>query len=125
MRDERIGGGFEEGEAAGDDEEGEEEETVTAGDGGGPEEEGTRGVEQKSDDETGFVAGALHHECGGDGEEEVAHIESGLHEAGLKAGDGERLHEMADEDVVEIVGNAPEEEEGGDEDEGEEMSGGK
>jgi hypothetical protein len=45
-----------------------------------------------------------------------------LDQASLEAGDGERFHEMADEDVVEIVGDAPKEEQDGNQNEGDQVA---
>src|SRR5271167_1020243 len=68
---------------------------------------------------------AFHNQSRGSGQKEIAHIKGGLHQASLKAGNCERLHEVANQDVIEIVRNAPQEEKCGDEDEGNDIFSGK
>src|ERR1700683_216105 len=117
LRDEGVGGGFKEREAAGDDEQRNEEIRVAVGERGRPEEEGAGSEEAEADEDSGLVAEAAHDERGRQREQKIAHVKGELDETGLEAADGEGLHELADEDVVEVVGNGPKEEEPGDDDE--------
>ena len=122
LGDEGIRCGFEEGEAAGDYEQSEEKKAVATGEGSWPKEESTHSEKNEAGDETGFVSSAAHQKSGGHGQQKIAHVKRGLHQAGLESRDREGLHEMTDQDVVEIVGNAPEEKQDGDEDERDQMS---
>ena len=124
FRDEGVGGGFKKREAAGDDEEGDEEIRVAIGERGGPEEQRAGAKEAEAGEDAGFVSRFASDKAGGDGEQEIAEIEGRLHESGLEAADGEGLHELADENVVEVVGNRPQEEECGNGEEDGEASGG-
>src|SRR5260221_9010882 len=110
---------------AGDYDQREEKDAVAAVKRRGPEQECASSEKNKARDETRLVSRAAHEERGGHGQQEISQVKSGLHQAGLKARDGKRLHEMADQDVVEIVRNAPEKKQDGDKNERNEMSGRK
>jgi len=50
-----------------------------------------------------------HQKRGRHSQQKISQVKSGLHQSSLEARDGEGLHEVADQDVIEIVRNAPEE----------------
>src|SRR6185437_3520941 len=113
--DEGVGGSLEKREAARDHEERKEEEAIRAQVGGRVEEKGAQREERQPDDDARLVPVAAHEEPRGDREQEVAEIKRGLHQTGLEVRELERLLELADQDIVEIVGDPPEEKETDDE----------
>ena len=124
LGDEGVGAGLKKGEAAGNDELRDKEEGVEAGLRGGIEHPAAGAEEDEAGDNAGFVTEAAHELRGGDGEREVAEVEPDLDAGGAGAVEVERLHELADENVVEVVGNGPKKEEHGDDEERQEASGG-
>src|SRR5208337_4183311 len=118
----RVGSRLQEGEPAGDDKEREQKESVTSGLRRRPKQECACGKKQQAHDETRFVACSLHHEARGNRQKEITQVEGGLHQTSLKAGNLEGLHEVPDEDVVQVIGDSPEEEKCGDENKGNDLS---
>ena len=114
LGDEGVGGSFKEGQATGDHELSDEEKTVKAHLRGGVEEQAAGSEENEAGDDAELVAEFVHELASGDGEQEVTKIEPDLDASRAGAVDLKRLHELADEDVIEVVGDGPEEEEGGD-----------
>jgi hypothetical protein len=84
-----------------------EEETVASEDSGRPEKKASAGKEKQPHDDAEFVPHFAHQQRSGNGQQKITHVEGRLHQPGLKTGDGERLHELADENVVQIAGNSP------------------
>ena len=112
MSDERIGRSFQERKATGDYKERNQEKCVTPNDCRGPEQECSGSKERKTDDESGFVSESPHDQAGRNCEYEISGIKGGLNQSRLEPVNFERLHELADQNVVEIVWDAPEEEQG-------------
>jgi hypothetical protein len=84
----------------------------------GPEEDGPERVEAETHDDGEFVSPALQHFTSDGGVGKVTDTEIGdLKTCGLELGDAEDSLEVLVEDVEETVGETPQEEEGGDEDE--------
>src|SRR5260221_5436633 len=110
---------------AGDYDQREEKDAVAAVKRRGPEQECASSEKNKARDETRLVSRAAHEERRGHGQQEISQVKSGLHQAGLKARDGKRLHEMADQDIIQNVRNAPEKKQHRNENERNEMSGRK
>src|SRR5579859_1202994 len=125
LRNERIRGGFEERKPAGHHEQRTQEKFVTSGERRRPEEERSGREQQQPSDKSRFVARALHQKRRRNGQYEVAHIKGALHKSGLKPRNLKGLHELADEHVVEIVGNAPEKKQEGNQEERRELAGRK
>ena len=108
-RDEGVRAGFQKGQAASDDEERKQEESVALHDRSGPKEQGARAEEEQADHQTSLVAVLAHDQRGGQGQQKIAQVESGLNQAGLEAVHLKRFHELLNEHVVQIAGDAPEE----------------
>jgi hypothetical protein len=84
----------------------------------GPEEDGPERVEAETHDDGELVSAALQHFTGDGGVGKVTDTEVGdLETGGLELGDTEDILEVLVQDVEETVGETPQEEEGGDEDE--------
>ncbi len=115
----RIGRGFEEGEAAGDHEQRAQEEAVDPRLGRGEEQQRAHAVKHQPQHHRRLVAPTLCEGRRGEGEDEVAEIEGRLDQAGLEVAERERLAEMGDQHVVEIVRHAPQEEQADDQNHGE------
>ncbi len=109
-----IGRGFQEGQARGDDEQGAQQPGILPDFRAGPEGEGAEGEDDEAGDHGRLVAEAPHQQAGGYRHDEVAGVKRLLHQAGFEVGEDEGLLELWDQDVVEIVGHAPEKEQGGD-----------
>ena len=124
LSDQRIGSRLKKGEPAGDDKESQQEQVITSDIGGGPEKESSRAVEQQPSHQAELIATALHHHRRGNGEGKVTDIECRLHQAGLQTLQLEGLHELADEHVVQVVGDSPQQEQSGDQKEGHRTIGG-
>src|SRR5277367_4151766 len=123
LRNKRIRGSLQKGKAAGNDEQCEQKKRVTAGQRSGPEKERSRGKEQQADYESRFVTGALHHQRRGNRQEKISHVERRLHESGLKTRNRKRLHELANQNVIQIIGDAPEKKQRGDQNERNDLPG--
>src|SRR5260370_1941357 len=117
-----MGCGLQERKAAGDHKQSEEKETVTAGERGGPEEESAGSKKSQAGHESRLVSRAAHYKCSGHGQQKISQVKSGLHQTGLEPRYRERLHEMTDQDVIKIVGNAPKKEQDGDQNEWDKVS---
>ena len=117
--DEGVCGGFESGEAGADDEEGAAEAGEGAVHGRGPEHEGADAVDGEARHEGVAVAPFADDVAGvGWGTDQVGAEVGALEAAGFGGGDIEGVLEFGVEDVEEAVGETPEEEEDGDEDDG-------
>src|SRR5260221_12144458 len=92
---------------AGDYDQREEKDAVAAVKRRGPEQECASSEKNKARDETRLVSRAAHEERRGHGQQEIAQVKSGLHQAGLKAREGKRLDEIAGQDIIQIVRNSP------------------
>jgi hypothetical protein len=125
-RDVRVCSDFERGETASDDGGADDEtakDALLVGGGDrelcdGPEENGAERVEAETHDDGELVSPALQHFTGDGGVGKVTDTEVGdLKTGGLELGDTEDILEVLVKDVEETVGETPQEEEGGDEDE--------
>ena len=114
----RVGGGLEERKPTRDDEQRAQEEPIGAQRRGRVEEEGAGGIQEEADEESRLVAEAPHTEARRNREQEIAGVEGALHEAGAEVRQLEDFLELLDEDVVEVVGDAPQKEEADDEHKG-------
>ena len=116
-----IGRGLQHGTAAGHDVDGNKVEGVTGCLGCGHEEDGASGIEDQPQDDATLV-GVLADEQGRrQGNHEVGPVESELDERGLCVAHVHNPLERAQQRVGHVVGYAPEEEQAGDEDEGQEV----
>ncbi len=106
----RVGRGFQECQAAGDHEQRQQEQPVGVHLRSRIEQEGAAGVQQQAQHHRGLVAVAAHEHRRRHGKHEIAHVERALHQPGLQIGQLERLLELLDQDVVEVVGHAPQKE---------------
>jgi hypothetical protein len=107
LSDEGVGTGLKKPKPAGDNEQGEEKERVAPRHRGGIKEEGSACEKQKADEKSALVSEAAHDKGCGDGQQKVTEVESRLNETSLEAVDLERLHELPNKNVIEIVGDCP------------------
>ena len=118
MSDERVGAGFKKTEAAGDDEQREEEERIASGHCSRIEQKCSSGVEDKASKKSSLISETAHDQSGGDSKQKVTKIKGGLHQARFKPADLEGLHELANENIIQVVGDGPEKEQSRHQEEG-------
>ncbi len=82
---------------------------------GGVEEKRAESVQAEPDEQRRLVAETPHAEARGNGEQEVAAVKGALNEAGPEVRELKGILELLDENVVEVIGDAPKEKEAGDE----------
>ncbi len=123
--DERIRAGLQKAQPAGDHEQSEEEQAVVPDHGRGPEQQCARAVQQQTRHQPRLVAEPAHDQGGRHRQKEVPHVERRLDQPGLKTAHLERFHELLDQDIVQVVGNAPKKEQCRDQHEGQSIPGGK
>ena len=123
--DERVRPGLQESQPAGDHEQSEQEEAVMPHHGRGPEQKCAGAVEQQAGHQPRLVAVLPHDQRRRHGQQEVPHVEGRLEQSRLEAAHLERLHELLDQDVVQVVGDTPEEEQRRHQDEGQRVAGGE
>ena len=119
--DVRIGAGLQETEPAGKDEVGDEERPVGAGGTGRDEQERPGGVQPEPHQDAALVGEAADEDGGGKRHREVAAVEGHLGEGALRDAHPEDLGERLHHRVGDIVGETPQREARGDEDEGEQV----
>ena len=118
--DERVGRGLEGGQSGADDEKRAAEAGEGAVDGRGPEHEGTDAVDAETSDEGPSVAELADDPARvGGGADQVGTEVSTLETTSFGRGNVEGRLKLGVQDVEETVGEAPEKEEDGDEDDGE------
>ena len=115
--DQRIGRGFQEGQATCDDVQCQQEKDIGVLFSGGVEQERAARVEKQPEHNGTLVPEAAHEHGCRDCKSEITEIERALHQAGLEVGKLEDLLELLDEDVIEVVGDTPQEEQADNEDE--------
>ncbi len=78
-----------------------------AHEGGRPEQKCSRTEEKQSRDEAHLVAKLSHQQRGRRGNQKISQIKRGLHQARLESRNRKRRHELAYQDVVQVVRNSP------------------
>ena len=96
---------------AGDHEQRRQKEPVFANDRRRPKQQASRAVETKPHENPGLVPCAPHQLRSRHRQQKISQVESKLHQARLKPIDLERLHKLANQNVIEVVGHAPQKEE--------------
>ena len=117
LGDIRVGRRLEKHQSAPYDEERAQVGVERAGLGAGDEEQRADAKEHQAEDDAGAVAVAVDEPAGGNGHDEIAEVSGDLDERRLRHGNVERVLEVLVEHVENGAGEAPEEEEGGYEDE--------
>ena len=110
LRDERVRARFQKAQPRRDHEQRHQEEAVLAHNRSRPEQQGSRAVEQQPDHQAELVTAPAHDQSRRHRHREVPQVKSRLKQPRLGAGDLKRLHELADQNVVQVVGNRPQEE---------------
>ncbi len=110
LRNKGIGACLEKPETAGDNKERHKKQWIASSGCGREKKKCAAGVKNQAEDKTGLIAKAAHHKSRGNREDKVSEIESRLDETRLKARNLERLHELADENIVQVIGYRPKEE---------------
>src|SRR5271157_2729859 len=107
---ERIGGSFQKRKTAGNHEKRHEEKKVLSAQRCRPEQETSQSVQEQPSHKTRFVPESAHQQSRGDGQQKVPQVESRLHQPRLEPVNRKRLHELPDQDIVQIIGNSPQKE---------------
>ena len=92
-----------------------QEKAIFAGVCRGKEEKAPGRKQKQAGEESRFIAAAFHEETRRQREQKIAQVERRLHQSSLEPANLERLHELPDEHVVQVIGNAPEKEQPGNE----------
>ncbi|EJX04442.1 hypothetical protein EVA_07451 [gut metagenome] len=119
--DKRIGCSFQKRQSEGKDVEGKTEKGETLIRGGRDEEEGADHIEGEPQEDTALVAEAVDEEGGRNGHCSITTIEGKLHERSLRCREFHHGLEGCDHRVGDVIGKAPEGEERGNEDKGNEV----
>ncbi len=82
----RIGRGFQKSQPGGDDKQGREEPVILADFRRRIKQEGAEREKTQAGDDHGLVTKLAHEKTGRQGQQEIAHIEGGLHQTGLEIG---------------------------------------
>ena len=120
----RIGRCLQKGQPRRDHEQAEQEQLIDPGRRRRIEEQRAGAIEQQPQHDRRLVAITPHHHRGGHREQEIAEIEDLLDKAGLEIAEREGLAKLRDQDVVQVVGHAPQEEQADRDDERGEIAAG-
>ena len=110
LRYKRIGSSLEKRQAARDYEQRHQKKPITSDDRSWPEQKCSRSKQKQANDESGFVSKPLHDQGRRNRENEIPHVKSRLNQSRLKSRNCERLHELSDQYVIEVIRNAPKKE---------------
>ena len=114
----RIGRRFQKGETRRDHEQRAQEKRETPRLGRREKQQGAQRVQRETDNNAVLESEAAHDHAGWQGQQEIAKIEGGLHQAGLHASQIQRLLKLLDQDVIKIVRDRPEKKQRGHTDKG-------
>ena len=111
-----VGGGFQAAQAAGDHKQREEEKLEALRCSGGHKQQGAGGIEAQAQQDAGLVAVPVHQQAGGQGDQEISAEVGALQQARLRLADVQGFLEVLVEYIEQAIGQAPEKEQAGDQD---------
>lgn len=114
----RIGGRFQKGEAGRDHEQRAQEKRETPRLGRREKQQGAQRIQRETGNNAVLESEPAHDHAGRQGQQEIAKIEGGLHQAGLHTAQIKRLLKLLDQDVIKVVRDRPEKKQRGHADKG-------
>ena len=111
-----VGGGFQAAQAAGNHKQREQEKLKTLRRSGGHKQQGASGVEAQAQQDAGLVAVPVHQQTGGQGYQKIRAKVGALQQARLRLADVQGFLEVLVEYIEQAIGQAPEKEQAGDQD---------
>ncbi len=109
-RDERVGSRLKESCATGDHEQGKKKKGILLAQSRRPKEKGSGAIEKQTDHQSGLVPISSHHQGGGHRHKEISQEEGKLDQRRLVACKFKRLHELLNQNVIQVAGDTPEHE---------------